>query len=81
MGKQYKGTDWSVSDHFLQALERRELHDVLGWLGSEPLLFTRERVGTEATLGCGLAVLANLQETRNGEGTWATTADVLLDQA
>lgn len=67
------------SDHFLQAFECRELHDILGWLRCKPLLFTRERVRAEATLGRWLAVLANLQESWNGEGAWSTSTNILAD--
>lgn len=69
------------SDHFLEDLERRELHDVLGRLSLEPLLFTGEGILTESLLGGGLAVLADLHETRHCEGTRATTAEILLDHA
>ena len=69
------------SDHFLQNLERRELHDVLSGLGSKPLLFAGEGVLAEATLGSGLAVLANLHEAWDGEGAGAATTEVLLHHA
>ena len=69
------------SDHFLEDLERRELHDVLGRLGLEPLLFASKWILTESLLGGRLAVLANLHETRHSKGTRATTAKILLDHS
>ncbi len=73
-------TEWAdVSDHLLEYLECRELHDILGRLRGEPLLFTGEGVLSEALLGRGLAMLANLKKSGNCEGAWSATTDVLLD--
>ena len=64
----------------LQALQGRDLDDVLGGLGLDNHFFLGEGVDPLVFFRGGLADDLDLQQARDGETAWAVIAEILADQ-